>query len=118
MQVTSEGEAPSVIAGFQLTNASYADSVHLLKERFGELYKQNDAHMRALIDLPVPSNTPSTGHEFHDAIESHIQSNGLKLPSSYGSLHITILLIWQELMANESGQSLNYKHLSVTSVHP
>ena len=84
------GEARDVIAGFQLTNASYADSVQLLKERFGEPYKQIDAHMQALIDLPGPSNTPSSVRQFYDAIESHIRSLTAlgRTEDSYGSLLI------------------------------
>ena len=64
------GEASEVIAGLQLTNANYTDSIELLKERFGEKYKQVDAHMQALIDLPVPSVTPTSVLQFHNAIES------------------------------------------------
>ena len=45
-----------VIAGFQLADASYADSVRLLQERFGQSYRQIGAHMQALIDLPSPTN--------------------------------------------------------------
>ena len=85
-----QGEACDVIAGFQLTNASYADSVQLLKERFGEPYKQIDA----LIDLPGPSNTPSSVRQFYDAIESHIRSLTAlgRTEDSYGSLLTTTLL--------------------------
>ena len=88
------GEASQVIAGFQLTNANYADSTRLLKERFGEPYTQIDAHMQALIDLPGLSNTPSSVREFHDAIESHIRSLTAlgRTEDSYGSLLATILL--------------------------
>ena len=42
------GDAARVITGFQLTNDNYAHSVALLKERFGQIYKQVDAHMQAL----------------------------------------------------------------------
>jgi len=34
-----KGEASKVIAGFQLTNANYINSVALLQERFGQRYK-------------------------------------------------------------------------------
>ena len=34
------GDAARVITGFQLTNDNYAHSVALLKERFGQIYKQ------------------------------------------------------------------------------
>ena len=51
------GDAACVIPGFQLTNDNYAHSVALLKECFGQIYKQVDAHMQALRDLPIPTNS-------------------------------------------------------------
>ena len=54
------GETCDVIAGFPLTNTSYADSIVLLKERFGQSYKQIEAHRQALIDLLRPSHTSSS----------------------------------------------------------
>ena len=88
------GEASRVIAGFQLTNASYVDSVRLLQERFGQSYKQIDAHMQALIDLPGPTNSLSSIREFYDATESHIRSLSAlgKAEDSYGSLLVPIIL--------------------------
>ena len=88
------GEASQVITGFQLTHANYANSVRLLRERFGEPHTQIDAHMQVLIDLPGPSNTPSSVREFHDAIESHIRSLKAlgRTEDPYGSLLVTILL--------------------------
>ncbi|XP_065893429.1 uncharacterized protein [Dysidea avara] len=88
------GEASRVVAGFQLTNASYADSVQLLKDRFGQPYKQIDAHMQALIDLPGPTNSLSSTCEFYDATESHIRSLSAlgKTEDTYGSLLVPIIL--------------------------
>ena len=88
------GEASRIIAGFQLTNASYADSVQLLKDRFGQPYKQIDAHMQALIDLPGPTNSLSSTREFCDATESHIRSLSAlgKTEDTYGSLLVPLIL--------------------------
>ena len=88
------GETSEVIAGFQLTNANYTNSIELLKERFGEKYKQVDAHMQALIDLLVPSITPSSVRQFHVVIESHIRSLTAlgRTEDSYGNMLTTILL--------------------------
>ena len=88
------GEASDVIAGFQLTNTSYNDSVQLLKERFGEPYIQIEAHMQALVELPNPSNTSSSIREFYDNIERHIRSLTAlgQTEETYGSLLTTILL--------------------------
>lgn len=120
------GDASKVIAGFQLTNASYTDSVQLLRDRFGEPYKQVDAHMQALIDLPGLTNSPSSIREFYDATESHIRSLAAlgKTEDTYGSLLVPIILgklprkIKQNLaspMAKESGHSMNCVLLSVMS---
>ena len=87
------GDAARVIAGLQLSNDNYTHSVTLLKERFGQTYKQVDAHLQALIDLPSP-NLLSSLREFHDATEGHIRSLSTlgKPQDSYGSLLIPILL--------------------------
>ena len=87
-------DAARVIAGFQLTIDNYVHSVTLLKERFGQTYKQVDAHMQALIDLNSPSNSLSSLREFYDATEGHIRSlSTLGKPEDfYGSLLVTILL--------------------------
>ena len=69
-----KGEASKVIAGFQLTNPNYNHSVALLHERFGQPYKQIEAHMQALINIPTPKQSYSSLWEFHDNIESHIRS--------------------------------------------
>ena len=89
-----KGEASKVIAGFQLTNGNYTHSVTLLKERFGEPYRQIDAHMQALTNLPTPSQSYSSLREFHDTIECHIRSLASlgKKEDSYGSLLVSIIL--------------------------
>ena len=88
------GDAARVIAGFQLTNANYEHSIALLKERFGQPYKQIDAHMQALIDLPSPSNSLPSLREFYDSTEGHIRSLSSlgKSEDSYGSLLVPIIL--------------------------
>jgi len=89
-----QGEAASVIAGFQLTNTNYEHSVDLLKERFGQPYKQIDAHMQALTELRSPSATLTSLREFHDSVEGHIRSLASlgKSQESYGALLVTIIL--------------------------
>jgi len=89
-----QGEASRIIAEFQLTDTSYADSVKLLKDRFGQSYKQIDAHMQVLIDLPGPTNSLPSIRGFYDATESHICSLSAlgKTEDSYGSLLVPIIL--------------------------
>ena len=69
-----QGDAARIIASFQLTNANYEPSVDLLKERFGQQYKQVDAHLQALVDLRSPTATLTSLHEFNDSVEGHIRS--------------------------------------------
>jgi len=85
-------DAALVIA--QLTNANYEHSKALLKEPFGQPYKQIDAHMQALIDLSCPSNTLNSLREFYNTIEGHICSLASlgKSEDSYGSLLVPIIL--------------------------
>ena len=88
-----QGEARDIITRFQLTNTSYANSVQLLKETFGEPCKQINAHLQALIDLPGPNNSPSSVYQFHDTIQNRICSLAAlgQNKDSYGSLLSTIL---------------------------
>ena len=53
-----------------------------------------DAHLQALIDLPAPSNSLSSLHEFHGITEGHIRSLSTlgKPDDSYGCLLVPILL--------------------------
>ena len=57
-------DAACVITGFQLTNDSYDHSIALLKEQFGQSYKQVDLHMQAMIDSSSLNNTLSSLREF------------------------------------------------------
>ena len=88
------GDAARVITGFQLTNDNYAHSVALLKERFGQIYEQVDAHMQALRDFPIPTNSLSSLREFRDATEGHIRSLSTlgKDEGSYGCLLVPIIM--------------------------
>ena len=88
------GDAARVIAGFHLTNSSYDYSIALLKEPFGQTYKQAEAHMQALIDSPNPNNTHSSLCEFYDTTEWHIRSLATlgKPKELYGSLLVPILI--------------------------
>ena len=89
-----EGDASRVIAGFPLTNASYGQSVALLKDRFGQPFKIVNAHLQALLHLPNPSNTLSSLQLFHDSVEGHIRSlTSLGKPvESYGDLLVPVIL--------------------------
>ena len=90
----NSGDAARVIAGFQLTNNSYDHSIALLKQRFGQAYKQVEACMQALIDSLSPNNALPSLREFYDTTERHIRSLTTlgKPKDSYGSLLVPILL--------------------------
>ena len=83
-----------VIAGLPLTNASYTHSLTLLCERYGQPHKLISAHMKALIELPGPSNTLSSLQGFYDAIEAHTRSlASLGKPiDEYGAMLATSIL--------------------------
>lgn len=66
-------EASHAISGFTLTSANYQEAVTLLQEHFGQTTKIVQAHMRALSNLPKPTNTVSSLRHFHDTVESHIR---------------------------------------------
>ena len=66
-------EASHAISGFTLTSANYQEAVALLQERFGETDKIIQAHMRALSNLPKPTNNASSLRHFYDTVESHIR---------------------------------------------
>ena len=118
------GEASRAIAGFQLTNASYNDSVQLLRDCFGKSYKQVDAHMQTLIDLPGPTNSPSSIRNFYDVTESHIRSLAAlgKTEDAYSSLLASIILnklpgkIKQNLTRSHGKREWTLKKLHMLSV--
>ena len=79
------------MSGFALTNANYAESISLLKGRFGKEQRVINAHMKALLDLPVQSSNVSSLRQLYDTIESHkrsLESLGTKT-DTYGGLPIS-----------------------------
>ena len=86
-------EASHAISGFTLTSANYQEAVTLLQEHFGQTNKIIHAHMRALSNLPKPSNTVSSLRHFYDSIESHIRGLSALGTSedSYSALLATIM---------------------------
>ena len=48
-----QGDAARVVIGFSLTDMNYEQSVALLRERFGQLYKLINVHMQALLNLSL-----------------------------------------------------------------
>ena len=89
-----QGEAARAVAGFPLTDGNYLHSVEILKERFGETQTIVNAHMQALMDLPLPKNTMKDLRAFYDSIEGHIRSLIAlgTTPESYGAMLIPAML--------------------------
>ena len=89
-----EGDAARTIAGLPLTEGNYTSSITLLEDRYGQRHKIIDAHIRALRDMPSPSNSLSSLRIFHDSVESHIR--GLtslgKSETTYGELLVPTIL--------------------------
>ena len=62
-------DAARSIAGLQLTEANYSNSVALLINWYGQ-----HTHMRALLNIPPPSNNLSSLRECYDTIQTHVRS--------------------------------------------
>ena len=89
-----EGEAARTIAGFPLTSVNYQQSVDLLKGRFGDQQRIVNAHMHALMNLPLAKNNITSLRGFHDAIESHVRGLSAlgQATTLYGALLVPMIL--------------------------
>ena len=67
-------EAKDVIAGLEVTNASYAVAVDLLKERYDNKQLMIDAHYSQLRDIPTTSTYYEKLRNTFDQIERHLRS--------------------------------------------
>jgi len=67
-------EALQTISGLSLTHCNYNVAIDLLKERFGDSSVLIRAHIRKLLALESPSNTPDTLKSFLDKILVHTRS--------------------------------------------
>ena len=61
------------IAGLPLTEANYTNYIALLEDHYGQRHKTVDAHMRALRDMPSPSNNLTILRIFYESVEGHIR---------------------------------------------
>ena len=89
-----EGDAARAIAGLPLTDANYAHSIALLEERYAQPHKLVNIHMKALLEMPSPTNSLASLRIFNDSIESHIRGLSLlgKSEQSYGDILVPVLL--------------------------
>ena len=87
-------DAARVVAGFPLTGVNYEHSVTLLRQRYGQPHKLVNAHMNALLEMPIPTNSSPALQLFYDSIESHARSLSSlgKSRETYGSLLVPIIL--------------------------
>ena len=87
-------DAARVVAGFPLTGVNYEHSVTLLRQRYGQPHKLISAHMNALLEMHIPTNSSSALQLFYDSIESHTRSLSSlgKTRETYGSLLVPIIL--------------------------
>ena len=88
-----QGDAAKVIAGFPLSDHNYLHAVAILQERFGQTEQLIDTHMRALLELPRPTNSLHSLRNFHDTVESHTRglSSLGKSGETYGDLLVTVI---------------------------
>ena len=94
LRAQQQDGALRVIAGLPLTSTSYSHSVTLLQNRYGQPHKLISIHMKALIELPSPSNSLTSLQTFYDAVEAHTRSlASLGKPiDEYGSMLVTSIL--------------------------
>ena len=80
-----QGNAARTFAGLPLTEANYTNSI---ADRYGH------AHMRALRDMPSPSNSLTSLRIFYDSVESHIRGLASlgNSETSYGELLVPVIL--------------------------
>ena len=83
-----------MVIGFPLTDVNYKQSVTLLRERFGQLYKLINAHMQVLLNLANVSNTLSSLQSLYDTIEGHVRGLASlgKHPESHGTMLTPVIL--------------------------
>ncbi|CAC5415678.1 unnamed protein product [Mytilus coruscus] len=88
------GHTAQTIEGVALTNSNYTTAVNLLKERFGSPHKIIQAYIKALIEMPTPSNSLQSLRSFGDKLEAYVR--GLKsldhTQEIYGALLVPVVL--------------------------
>ena len=91
---TLSGEASRAIDRLPLTNANYDEALSVLKQRYGQPHKIIAGYMKALWELPKPTDSIACVKDFYDSLETYIR--GLKslgkTEESYGDLRIPIIL--------------------------
>ena len=89
-----QGDAARTIAGLPLTESNYVHSIALLEDRYAQHHKIVNAHMKALLDMPSPSNSLASLRMFYDSLESHIRGLSAlgKSEHSYGDLLVLIIM--------------------------
>ena len=90
-----EGPAHRVVAGLELTEENYQNTIETLKTRFGNKQKIISAHMQALLKLQdCPSDKVTQLRFIYDKINVHVrglESLGMS-QESYGGLLIPIIM--------------------------
>ena len=100
-----EGDAARAIKGLPLTGPNNDQAISLLHDRYAQPHKLVSAHMKALLEMPSPTNSLASLRIFYDSVESHIRglSSLGKSEHSYGEILVPILFgklssdIWRNL---------------------
>ena len=88
-----QGDAARAIDGLPLSELNYTHSIALLQSHFGQPHKLVNAHMKALLDMPSPTNNLATLCMFYDSVESHTWASSLgKSEQSYRDLLVPIIM--------------------------
>jgi len=89
-----QGDTARAISGLPLKNTNYAHSIVLLEDRYAQPHILVNAHMKALLEMPSPTDNLASLRTFYDSVESHIQGLASlgKSEHSYGNILVPILM--------------------------
>ncbi|CAC5369246.1 unnamed protein product [Mytilus coruscus] len=89
-----EGSAAQTVEGFALTTGNYETAVNLLRDRYVHTSKLIHAYMKALMNLPAPTNDVFSLRFYGDKLKSYVRVLEFlgQTPEMYGSLLVPVVL--------------------------
>ena len=95
LRASLRGSAAATIHGLSLSSANYDAAVTLLKERYGDPQKIINAHMDALVNLPIVENSRDLKavRHLYDEVEANVRALGAlgRKAEEYGGLLLPLM---------------------------
>ena len=95
LRATLRGSAAATINGLSLSSANYEAAVALLKERYGDPQKIINAHMDALVNLPIVENARDLKavRHLYDEVEANVRALSAlgRKAEEYGGLLLSLM---------------------------